>query len=65
METGVDEQHRRTISVPEAGRILGLAKNAAYQAARRNEIPVIRIGSRLRVPLVAFDRLLEHSEKSP
>jgi hypothetical protein len=49
----------KTISVPEAGRrYFGLAKNASYAAAARREIPAIRIGGRLRVPVVALERML-------
>ena len=48
----------RTISVPEAGRWLGIGRNAAYDAARRGEIPTIRIGKLLRVPVVALERML-------
>lgn len=47
---------RLTLDVPEAGRLLGLGRNAAYDAARRGEIPVLRIGQRLLVPV---PRLLE------
>jgi hypothetical protein len=36
-----------TISVPEAGRRLGLGKNASYEAARRGELPVLRFGRKL------------------
>lgn len=50
----------KTLSVPEAGRrYFGLARNASYDAARRGEIPVIRIGSRLRVPVIALERMLD------
>ena len=48
----------KTMSVPEAGKQLGLGKNGSYAAAARGQMPVIKIGSRLRVPLVAFDRML-------
>jgi excisionase family DNA binding protein len=48
----------RTMSVPEAGKQLGLGKNGSYAAAARGEIPVLRFGSRLRVPVVAFERML-------
>ena len=42
----------KTLSVPVAGRIyLDLGRNASYEAVKRGEIPVIRIGSRLRVPV--------------
>lgn len=47
---------RLTIDVPEAGRLLGLGRNAAYDAARRGDIPTLRIGQRLLVPV---PRLLE------
>lgn len=52
---------RRTITVEEAGRQLGLSRNSAYQAAGRGEIPTIRMGRRLLVPLAAFERLFDPS----
>ncbi len=49
----------KTISVPQAGkRYFDLGKNASYEAARRGDLPVIRIGGRLRVPVVALERML-------
>lgn len=54
----------KTLSVPEAGRIyFGLARNAAYAAAARGDLPAIRIGGRLRVPIVALERILEAAGK--
>jgi Helix-turn-helix domain len=46
------------MSVPEAGAKLGLSREASYDAARRGDLPVLRIGRLLKVPIVAFDRLL-------
>jgi len=55
-----DDHRPKTISVPEAGKqYFGLAKNASYEAAARGEIPVIRIGGRLRVPVCQLERMLE------
>jgi len=51
----------RTLSVPEAGRWLGLGRNASYEAARRGDIPTIRIGRLIRVPVVALERELEEA----
>ena len=49
----------RTLSVPEAGRVyFGVGRDAAYEAARRGQIPVLRIGKFLRVPVVALERML-------
>jgi hypothetical protein len=47
------------ISVPKAGRKLGLGRAASYQAAHTGELPTIRIGSRLIVPVARFNKLLE------
>jgi excisionase family DNA binding protein len=55
-------EERKTITVPEAGReYFGLGRNASYEAARRGEIPTIRIGRLLRVPVIALDRKLEEA----
>lgn len=51
---------RRVLSVEEAGRLLGLGKSASYQAIARNEIPHIRIGRRIIVPLEALERLFKY-----
>ena len=45
-----------TLTVEEAGRLLGVSRGLAYEAARRGEIPTIRIGRRLLIPRA---RLLE------
>jgi excisionase family DNA binding protein len=50
---------RLVYSVPEAGRLLGLSRNGSYDAAKRGDLPVIRIGRRLLVPKVPFHRLIE------
>lgn len=47
-----------TLTVPEAGLILGLGKASAYEAASRGDIPTIRIGRRLVVPTAGLRRLL-------
>jgi len=39
------------ISVPEAGRRLGIGSSAAYAAAASGQLPVVRIGGLLRVAL--------------
>lgn len=49
---------RRTYDVEEAAKLLGIGRNAAYDAARRGEIPTIKMGRRLLVPKAALDRLL-------
>jgi len=53
-----DETPNKTISVVEAGKILGLSKNLAYSAAHRGEIPILRFGGGLRVPMYRLEKLL-------
>ena len=56
----MDQTTPLTMSVPDAGkRYFGLSRNAAYDAAARGDIPVIRIGRLLRVPVRALDRMLD------
>ena len=55
----------KTLSVPEAGwRYFGLGRNASYEAARRGEIPTIRIGGKIRAPIVTLDRMLERADNN-
>jgi hypothetical protein len=50
----------KTMTVPKAGReYFGLGRNASYEAARRGDIPTIKIGRLLKVPIVAMERKLE------
>jgi excisionase family DNA binding protein len=62
MTTGLSDTEkptaRRTYTVAEAAAQLGIGKNQGYEAARRGEIPTIRIGKRLLVPREALDRIL-------
>jgi excisionase family DNA binding protein len=54
-----------TLSVPEAGaRYFGLSRNASYAAAERGELPVIRIGRLLRVPVRALEKMLDSAKPS-
>lgn len=47
-----------TISVPVAGQVVGIGRDAAYAAAARGELPVLKLGRTLRVPVPALLRLL-------
>jgi hypothetical protein len=45
---------RVVYTIEEAGRLLGLGRNSAYNAARRRDIPTIQIGKLFFVPRIAF-----------
>lgn len=50
---------RRAVSVKEAAKMLGLSRNGAYAAVARGDIPSLRIGRRVVIPLAALEKLLE------
>jgi hypothetical protein len=63
--TRMNDETPKTLSVPAAGKqYFDLAKNASYAAAARGEIPIIKIGSRLRVPVAALERMLAQAGTS-
>ena len=47
-----------TTSIAEAAHRLGIGRNQAYEAARRGELPVIKIGKRLLVVTAKLDEML-------
>ena len=56
----VDDEAPLTISVPEAGKkYFNLSRDSSYAAAERGEIPTIRVGRLLRVPVRALERMLD------
>jgi excisionase family DNA binding protein len=57
------KQKSVVMTVIEAGQRLGLSRCGAYEAAARGEIPIIRIGRLLKVPKVAFERMLHDAGK--
>ena len=60
----VIEVGRLTVSVEEAGTMLGISRASAYKAVREGEIPVIRLGKRQVVPLAAISRMLEGRDEA-
>jgi excisionase family DNA binding protein len=52
------DTQRLTVSVEEAGRLLGISRGAAYARAGDGSLPTIRLGKRLLVPKSALDKLL-------
>jgi predicted site-specific integrase-resolvase len=50
----------RTMDIPSAGRALGIGRSLAYELARSGQfpVPVLRLGSKLRVPRAPLEKLL-------
>jgi hypothetical protein len=50
----------KTMTVPQAGKeYFGMGRNASYAAAERGDIPVVKIGKFLRVPVRALENMLD------
>lgn len=50
---------------PDTGKILRLSKESTYGAARRGEIPTLRIGRRIVVPVAPLRRMLGLDAAAP
>jgi hypothetical protein len=60
----MSEEGPITLSVPEAGkRYFNLCRNSSYEAAARGEIPTIKIGRLLRVPIRVLERMLDRASE--
>ena len=56
----------KTMTVPDAGRIYyGLSRNGSYEAAKRGDIPTIKIGKLLRVPVRVLEEMLNAASRKP
>lgn len=65
-----DDELRRLpplLTVPEAGRVLGIGRTLAYQLVRRGEwpTPVIRVGAQIRIPRAPLLELIGISTAPP
>ena len=54
-----DRDPRLTMSVEEAGQLLGISRGLAYELVSRGDIPSIRLGRRIVVPRRALNQLLD------
>jgi excisionase family DNA binding protein len=50
--------HRMTMTVEQAAAALGVSRGTAYEAVRTGQLPTIRIGRRVLVPIEGLETLL-------
>jgi len=55
----MENNTRLVYQIAEVAAMLGLSRNACYQAVQRGELPAIRIGKRLLVPKASLFKLLD------
>ena len=49
---------RWTMTVDEAAKCLGVSRTLAYEMVRRGELPSLKLGRRIVVPVPALERML-------
>jgi excisionase family DNA binding protein len=49
---------RQALSVPEAAEVLGISTRAAWHYAKTGQLPTVRLGGRVLVPVRLLDELL-------
>jgi excisionase family DNA binding protein len=55
------EMERLTLTVEEAGGLLGISRALAYEMARTGRLPTLRFGKRIVVPKKAIESMLDRS----
>jgi excisionase family DNA binding protein len=55
---------RLTMTIPEAAEKLGIGRNQGYAAAKSGQIPTIKVGNRILVPVVALENKLLNASSS-
>lgn len=53
-----EQPEKLTYTVEEAGALLGIGRNSAYEGVKSGDIPSIRIGNRILVPRTALEAKL-------
>lgn len=62
--SGRTSKKRLTLTVEEAAGVLGISKWLAYALVRRGELPSIRLGGRVVVPVARLQAMLAGEEES-
>ena len=55
------QQERLTLTVEQAGELLGISRSLAYEMARTGRLPILRFGKRIVVPKKAIENMLQSS----
>lgn len=50
---------RLTLTVEEASQVLGVSTSYAYELVHRGELPCMRLGRRIVIPIRALDALID------
>jgi len=54
-----------TRSVAEGGKTLGIGRDSMYRLVQEGKIRSVRVGQRIRIPVVELERFLERETSDP
>ncbi len=60
----LNNDNKLCYTVPEAAELLRVSRNQGYELVHRGVIPVIMLGSRMRVPIVKFHEKFGYFQES-
>jgi len=60
-----EARERGAVTVEQAAALLGIGRTTAYDAARTGELPTVKLGRRIIVPIPALMRLLTADDDRP
>jgi excisionase family DNA binding protein len=58
-DLGAGHAARLTMTVDEVAKRLGISRPSAYEGVRVGQIPSVRIGRRLLIPVAALERMFD------
>jgi len=50
---------KKTLSIQELSEVLNIGRTTAYEAVRSGQVPSVKVGRRLLIPIAALDRFLD------
>ena len=54
------EQVKQVYTVSEVAALLGVSRGTAYECVKTGELPHLKLGRRIVVPIAAFEKFLTH-----
>lgn len=62
MMTNQSPSDKALLTIPEAAKVLGIARTSAYEAVRRGELPALHVGKRVYVPRAQLEAWVGETE---
>ena len=59
---GVKEMEKLAYNMKEVAEVLGMSKSLAYEMAKKGELPIIRMGNRILVPIKRLEEMFDVTE---